>query len=168
MEHELGLLFTILGFIVGVIAIILTVLIYKKVNTIRDKQVENAQGPYKSNTGRNMNEIHGHFRDLVRITEDFDKNSDIPFGLTSKIEFYYNSNNSKMDSLFEKSTRDLELWVDLDQNKRKDYRSILSDFEWLINKFFQTNDDQEMQTRIWTDNHHELLQKKFRLEGILD
>lgn len=168
-EHQVGLLFTILGFSVGIIAIIITVAVYKKVETIRKKQSDNAQGPYKVNTERNMNEIHGHFRDLIRITKDYDKDSEInQDSATTEIESHYHANDSKMKSLFEKSERDLQLWFDLDQSKRKQYQSIIDDFSWLINEFFQTNDDDEMQTRIWTDNHHELLQKKFRIEGILD
>jgi len=168
-EHEVGLFFTILGFSVGIIAIIITVAIYKKVETIRKKQSDNVQGPYKANTEKNMNEIHGHFRDLIRITKDYDKDSEInQDGVTTEIESYYHANDSKIKSLFEKSGRDLQLWFDLDQSKRKQYQSIIDDFSWLINEFFQTNDDGEMQTRIWTDNHHELLQKKFRIEGILD
>jgi len=167
-EHEVGLLFTILGFTAGIIAIIITVAIYKKVDSIRKKQSDNAQGPYKANTEKNMNEIHGYFRDLIRITKYYDKDSEVPQDMTTEIESYYSTNDSKIKSLFEKSGRDLELWIDLDQGKRKQYQSIIDDFSWLINEFFQTNDDDEMQTRIWTDNHHELLQKKFRIEGILD
>jgi len=168
MEHEIGLIFTILGFVVGVMAIILTVLIYRKVNSIKTKQVENAQGPYKSNTETNMNEIHGYFRDIIRITKEYDKDLEISPSMNSQIESYYDANNSKMNSLLEKSKRDLELWIDLDKNKRKNYQLIIDDYDWLINEFFQTNGNEEMQTRIWTDNHHDLLQKKFRIEGILD
>jgi len=167
-DHELGLVFTILGFVVGVVAIILTVLIYRKVESIRSRQVANAQGPYKSNTETNMNEIHGYFRDIIRITNEYDEDSEISSNMNSQIESYYDTNTSKMKSLLDKSRRDLEWWIDLDQSKRKNYQSIIDDYDWLINKFFQTNGNEEMQTRIWTDNHRELLQKKFRIESLLN
>lgn len=163
---------TILGVIFGAISIILTILIYNKVETIRKKQIKNAQQPYESNTNNNMNDIQSYFQEIYRITKDYEnditkiENGDYE-NMNSRITTYYESHVDKMKLLLEKSNRDLERWVDLDKNKREKYEKIITYFKWVINEFHQMRDDDEIQLRIWTKNHHEMLQKKLSIERIL-
>jgi len=171
---DAGSIASILGAIVGIGAIVYAYYIKRQVNDISKRQKENAQGPYKINTSKNMNEIHGYFRDIIRITKNLDpekleleENMDYT-NVTSELDSYYNSNKKKMISLLEKTIRDLGVWYDLDKNIRPKFEEIIENFQWLTNEFFESNKDQEMQTRIWTDNYDELLQKKYKIEQILD
>lgn len=173
MEHEIGLFFTILGFVVGALAIILTVAIYRKVNSIRSKQVENAQGPYKLNSSKNMNEIHRYFKEIIRITKNTDLDGDEldesinHSNVNAELNSYYQAEKKKMEVLLEKSTRELGAWTDLDQSVRLTFAEIIEDFCWLVNDFFEINRDEEMQIRIWIENHEKLITEKYTIEQIL-
>ena len=172
MGDNLDLVLTGIGTTVGIISIILTGIIYRRVDTIRKKQIKNAQQPYESNTSNNMNNIQEYFQEICRITKDYNDNvskieSDNYENMNSRIATYYESNMSKMKLLLEKSDRDLERWIDLDQNKRIKYKNIIEHFEWMINEFYQMRDDEDIQLRIWTKNYHEMMQKKLLIDHIL-
>jgi len=167
-SHEVGLVFSILGFVVGIIAIIIALKIHGKVTAIEIKQKENAEAPYSTNTVKNMDDIHDNFRDIVRFVKrvDFDQpESHTP--ITQKLDSYYTTNLEKMTVLFQKSKNDLLMWVNLDKDIRTKYWKIIENFQWLIQDYFKTNINEEVQTRMWTENYQELLNKKHEIETIL-
>jgi len=167
-SHEVGLLFSILGFVVGIIAIIITLKIYSKVKSIETKQRENAEAPYSTNTIKNMDDIHENFRDIVRFVKrvNFDQ-PETHTPITQKLDLYYTANSEKMTMLFQKSKGDLLMWVNLDKDLRIKYWQIVENFQWLIQDYFKTGVDEELQTRMWTENYQELLNKKHEIETIL-
>lgn len=179
MDHEINLILAIIGIIIGSISIYITIRIYYNVSNIKKKQIENSQKPYESNTNHNMSMIHEHFKNIARITQecegsiniaddDNDVDVDLYVSMNSRLSTYYVSNMLKMKRLLEKSNRDLELWIDLDENKRMNYKKIIDNFDWMINEFYQTRDNnEEIQLRIWTKNHHELTQKRLLVDRIL-
>ena len=165
---------SIVGVFISIGAIVYAYFIKREVNIISKKQRENAQGPYKINTSKNTNEIHDYFKEIIRITKNVDvENMELEESIdydnvTAELNSYYNANKTKMNLLLEKSIRDLGAWYDLDKDVRPKLEEIIENFRWLINEFFKINEDQEIQTRIWTDNHNELLGKKYDIELILN
>ena len=165
---------TLIGVPIGIGAIVYAYFIKRQVDNISNKQKENAQGPYKINTNNNLNEIHNYFKDVIRLTKNIDpEKSDLDesiddSSITAELESYYQQNTKKMNKLLDKSTQDLLAWYDLDKDIRPKFQEIIDSLQWLINDFFQSDGDEEMQTRVWTDNHDELLKRKFKIEKIIN
>ena len=163
---------SLIGVPIGIGAIVYAYFIKQEVHNISKKQQENAQGPYKLNTSKNLNEIHKYFKEIIRITknaklddelEESKNNSEI----NAELKSYYQAEKPKMQMLLDKSTPELKAWSDLDQSLRLKFEEVIINLQWLINDFFEVNQDEEMQIRIWTENHKELTSKKFDIEEIL-
>ena len=158
----------------GAGAIAYAYFIKRQLDNISNNQKENAQGPYKINTSNNLDETHSYFKDVIRLTKDIDpEKSDLDetidyASVTAELNSYYQQNTKKMNELSEKSTQDLLAWHDLDQDIRPKFQEIINSLQWLINDFFRSSGDEEMQTRVWTDNHDELLKRKFKIENIIN
>lgn len=172
-------LFSFLGFILSVVSIIVSCIIYNKVKAIRD----DAQTPYRMGTKENLNNIHDSFKDVMRVIKDYDGNytgeydeettyeerrSEMPLDITEQLSEFYRINKKTMIILLETTKKELDLWVDLDNNSREKYKKIVSSYEWLTYNFFQNKVDEEVVVRIWTDNYKKMLNKKFEIEEILD
>ena len=119
-----GLLFGILSFVVGIIAIIIALVIYKKVQDIRKRQIENAEGTYRKDLKQNSKEIHDHFKNIIIIAkkgEDIEDEEKLG-PITDELDLYYSSNHKKMRSLIENTETALRLWFSLESTKREKYK----------------------------------------------
>lgn len=170
---NIGSIASIIGVFLGIGAIAYAYFIKREVHGISAKQKENAQGPYKLNTAKNLNEIHNCFKSIIRITKNTDGDGDEleesvnHINITAELNSYYQADKNKMELLLEKSVRELGAWSDLDKDVRLKFEEIIGDFRWLVNNFFEIDRDEEMQIRIWTTNHEKLLSKKYDIEQIL-
>jgi len=169
--NDIGSIASIIGMFIGFGAIVYAYYIKREVYNISNKQTENAQGPYKLNTSKNMDEIHRYVKEIIRITKNIDgdelEESVNHSNITAELNSYYQADEKKMKLLLEESVRELGAWSDLDQNVRLKLSDIINCFRWLVNDFFEINRDEEMQIRIWTENHEKLTTKKYTIERIL-
>ena len=171
--NDIGFIASILGVCLGICSIAYAYFIKREVHKISEKQKDNAQGPYKMNTNKNTDEIHRHFKEIIRITKNTDIESDdleesVNYSnINAELHSYYQAERANMQNLLEKSTRDLGSWSDLDKNVRLKLEKVIEDFRWLINDFFQVNRDEEMQMRVWIENRSKLTLKKYDIEQIL-
>ena len=172
-EFDIGFIASIVGAVIGIGAIAYAYFIKREVHKISEKQKDNAQGPYKMNTNKNTNEIHRHFKEIIRITKNTDVESDDleesvdHSNINAELHSYYQAELVNMQNLLEKSTRELGSWSDLDKNVRLKLEKVIEDFRWLIKDFFQVNRAEEMQMRIWIENYSKLTSKKYDIEQIL-
>ena len=115
-----------------------------------------------------MDDIHENFRDIVRFVKrvNFDQ-PETHAPITQKLDSHYTVNLEKMISLSQKSRNDLLMWVNLDKDLRTKYWQIVENFQWLIQDYFKIGINEELQTRMWTENYQELLSKKHEIEEIL-
>ena len=171
--NDIGSIASVLGVFLGIGSIAYAYFIKREVHKISEKQKDNAQGPYKVNTNKNTDEIHRHFKEIIRITKNTDVESDDleesvnHSNINAELYSYCQAERANMQNLLEKSTRELGSWSDLDKNVRLELERVIEDFRWLINDFFQVNRDEEMQMRVWIENHSKLTSKKHDIEQIL-
>lgn len=164
---------SLIGVPIGIGAIAYAYFIKREVHSISKKQKENAQGPYKLNTSKNMNEIHMYFKKIIGITKNTNleddelKESKNYSDVNAELNSYYQAEKMKMQMLLDKGTQELKAWSDLDQTIRLKFEEIIKDFQWLLNDFFEITQDEEMQIRIWTENYKKLTSKKYNIELIL-
>lgn len=165
-----GLLFGILSFVVGIIAIIIALVIYKKVQDIRKRQIENAEGTYKEDLKQNAKEIHDHFKNIIIIAkkgEDVEDEEKIG-SITDELDLYYSSNHKKMRSLIENTETALRMWSSLESSKREKYKEIIEYFKWLTDEYFPPDANPTMKTRIWKKEYSNLRKKRSKIEEILN
>jgi len=104
--NDIGSLASIIGAFLGIGAIAYAYFIKREVHNISNKQIENAQGPYKLNTSKNMNEIHRRFREIIRITKNTEGEGDeleesVNYSnITAELNSYYHADKKKMELLF--------------------------------------------------------------------
>ena len=107
---------TLIGVPIGIGAIVYAYFIKRQVDDISNKQKENAQGPYKLNTSKNMNEIHRCFKQVIRITKNTESDSDELeesenySNANAELNSYYQAEKNKMQLLLDKSIRELKAW----------------------------------------------------------
>ncbi len=165
---DAGALASIIGAIVSVIAIGIAILIYRRTGKIQKKQRENEEGLYVAKTKENLTKIQNYFDAIFKIVEEYsdEKNEDKQLA-TSGLNLYYQKNHAEMMKLSESSVHSLELWVSLDQSKKQKFDKVIEDFNWLTNKFFPLNVDDEMREKIWTTEYQTFLTKKYSVDDVL-
>lgn len=169
MAEEINLFFSILSFVVGVGAVILAVFIFKKTRKIEERQRKNAEGLYVDKTKADLKNIQNHFDEIFRIVENHNIEDENKIELvTSELNLYYRKHHGEMIKLQQRSERDLELWISLEHAKRDKFDKVISNFDWLANKFFPLSvKDEEMRIKIWTSEHKTFLEKKYQIDDIL-
>ncbi|WP_157926610.1 hypothetical protein [Candidatus Nitrosotalea okcheonensis] len=166
---EIGAWASIFGIILGIIAIALTIVIYRRTGNIQKKQLENAEGLYVVKTQDYLRKIQNHFDQIFKTIEkrklDNDEDKQL---ITQELNLYFRKYHGDMIKLLQNSERSLELWVNLDHVVRDKFDKVISNFDWLITTFFPLNvDNDDMRTTIWTTEYNMFLEKKYDIDSIL-
>ena len=160
---------SIIGAIIGGVAVIIAILIYRKTRSIETQQRKNAEGLYVEKTIENLKKIQNYFDNVFRIVENHDLENENERDLvTSELNLHYRKHHGEMIKLLRRSERDLELWISLEHSKRDKFDKVILNFDWFTSKFFPLNvTDDEMKTKIWTTEYKSVLEKKYETDDIL-
>ena len=166
-------IFTFVGFIVSVGALIFSIVITRIVH--KTKKI--TQEPHKLNTQKNMKKISDYYLQIMHQCEDYDgdvydESDNIlerNYTINIDIKTYYQTNKEDMDSLLIRSQTELDLWLDIDKTKRNKYQQVIDDYAWLVKEFYRhsANDDKTYEIRVWSDNYDDMIQKKIDVENII-
>jgi hypothetical protein len=158
----------LLGFVAAIVGIIISILIYIRTGKIQRKQRENEEGFYVTKTKENLKKIQNYFDEIFKIVEEYgnEKNEDKKLA-TSGLNLYYQKNHAEMVKLLMGSERSLELWISLEPSKKTKFDKVIEDFNWLTNKFFPLNVNDEMREKIWTTEYQTFLTKKYSVDDTL-
>ena len=167
--EEIGIWASILGAIFGVVAIYITIRIWKKTRKIEIEQQKNAEGLYVIKTKDYLQKIQYHFDQIFKTLENRNLNNDDDKQIiTQELNLYYRKYHGEMVKLLQSSERSLELWVNLDHIVRDKFDKVISDFDWLTTKFFPLNvTDDETRISIWTTEYNAFLEKKYYVDKVL-
>lgn len=168
--EDAGAWTSIIGALLGALAIYITIRIYRKTRNIEKEQRKNAEGLYVIKTQDYLRKIQNHFDQIFKTVENHDRNNEEDKQLiTQELNLYFRKYHGEMIKLFQSSERSLELWVSLDHVVRDKFDKIVSEFDWLTSKFFPlTVTDDGTRIRIWTTEYDAFLEKKYYIDSILE
>lgn len=143
---------------VTVIAVIIAFLIKRDTRKMKQNQISNAQLPYQKKTYENINEIAHYYREILKnlhvssmetglaIEEETEDELVI---INSKLSNLFKQSKTEMTQLIQRTDKDLRSWADVNQEANIGFRKIVTNFEWVIDKFFLEDIREEDQIRNW-------------------
>lgn len=163
---DLGVYFSI-G---GVVVTVLLTLIVLRLDRSRRKREEEF---YETQTKSNVHEILKHFVEIDRISkndlndeEEIDEKEEAEILL--ELNRYYKQNHRKMNTLLENTHIALSRWTSLNKDNRSKYAEIIKDFEWLVNDYFSISKPDNIQHRMWNDQHNDVTTKRYKIDQTID
>ena len=159
-EFELiisALIISIVGLIITTIALIITIYIKKDTAKMKKNQINNAQLPYQQRTYENINKINYFYRKILSLLS-YQMNSDLILEeetheelivINTKLFHFFQKYKMEMNQLAKTTDLDLRSWVDVNKEGHIEFRKIITNYNWMTEKFFLEDKREEDQIRNW-------------------
>ena len=162
--EETGAYFSIAGVFV---AIFLTYLVIRFDRSRRKREDEF----YESQAKTGIHEMLKHFVEVDRISrkELADESEELDeTQILLNLNRYYKQNHRKMYMLLENTSLALSRWTSLKSYNRTKYNGIITDFEWLTKEYFSIEKTDDIQYRMWHNQHKNFTHKRYGIDETLE
>ena len=167
----------IASLIVSSVGVVIAFLLTLFVIDLNKKQRKRDEIYYETQTKSYVHSILNHFVEIDRLStpvepEEIEEEVELENESTDQIilylDRYYKQNHKKMAMLLDNVKSSLEKWSSLDHKKRGMYADIIEDFKWIVEDYFSTAKEKNMQFRMWNTQHKTVSKKRYDIDNKIE